>query len=81
MNRPGATKVESVGSYWFLDNDTQEYMRMPKVEAPRTEDREPLVDLVWHPMIGWSTITYPGRLTILLPDGNLIYAPLAREDA
>lgn len=56
-------------------------MRMPKVEAPRTEDREPLVDLVWHPMIGWSTITYPGRLTILLPDGNLIYAPLAREDA
>lgn len=65
--RPGATKVESFGSFWFLDDDAGECLRMPKQEGPR--ERGPngedwggpeageLEDLKWHPMYGWEKRT------------------------
>lgn len=68
--RPGAVRVETVGSYWWLDDDAGEYLRTPKIEAPRDETRGPLVDLVWHPMVRWERQAHPvdPRLRILVPD-------------
>jgi hypothetical protein len=89
--RPGATRVESFGSYWFLDDDAGEYLRMPKQEGPRErgpngEDwggpdaDEGLQDLKWHPMYGWEkrNVGPIERLVIFVdPDHELVVtAPL-----
>jgi len=48
-------RVESRGSYWFIDQGQHRYLRMPKEEAPR----DPawclgrLEDLVWHDYEDW----------------------------
>lgn len=63
--RPGATRIESFGSLWFLDDDANEYLRIPKREGPRDSppgedwggpDAGGLQDLVWHPMFGWEMV-------------------------
>lgn len=58
--RHGAIRIETEGSYWFLDEITQEYMRTPKFEAPRENpewgnaDAGVLEDAVWHPYVRWE---------------------------
>lgn len=81
--RPGAYRVESWGSLWFLDDDTNEYLRTPKHEGPRQSPTGhdwggpaagPLQDLVWHPMTGWRI--EGGRLYVDLPSGLFVSAPV-----
>ena len=53
-----ARKVESLGSFWFFDEENLRYMRMPKTEQPRENgwggpDQGELQDLVWHDYITW----------------------------
>lgn len=53
-----ATKVESTGSLWYIDEENRRYLRMPKEEKPRPNgwggpDQGELQDLVWHPFIDW----------------------------
>lgn len=48
-------KVESRGSYWFIDQDLRRYLRMPKHEVPRDPEWSlgKLEDLVWHDYEDW----------------------------
>lgn len=65
--RPGAIKVESKGSYWWLDEAAGEYLRLPKEEKPRgdptwgSQDAGALQDAVWLPMTGWRLGKNPTR--------------------
>lgn len=87
--RPGATRIESIGSIWWLDDDRLEYLRAPKHEGPRTspEDEDwggpgagELQDLRWHPMVRWHRTAL--RLIIELDDdGHYISAPLTWDEA
>ena len=62
--RPGATRIESNGSLWWIDDEAMEYLRCPKVEGPRPPGpggqdwggpgAGPLEDLKWHPMQWWA---------------------------
>lgn len=90
--RPGAQRVESVGSVWFFDDDAGEYLRMPKTEGPRGKgpngedwggrEAGALEDLRWHPMHGWEVVPrLYGRRQLVIhleadPDGHVIVAPL-----
>lgn len=53
--RPGATRVESIGSVWWFDEAAGEYLRLPRNEQPREhpewsdERAGALQDAVWHP--------------------------------
>lgn len=75
------SRVETQGSYWFLDEVRRVYMRVPKREGPRERGpwREPvpgdsLHDLEWHEFISWEVRTEPfvfrlnGRLRHYEPD-------------
>ena len=82
--RPGTAKVETNGSYWWFDEAGREYLRSPKVEAPRENEwggpaAGALQDLVWHPYESWELFVgaVSGRtcLRIDLPDGSAITAP------
>lgn len=65
--RPGAIKVESKGSYWWLDETSGEYLRLPKEEKPRddpswgSDEAGPLQDAVWLPMSAWHLGKNPHR--------------------
>ena len=79
--RPGATRVESLGSFWWLDDDTGEYLRTPKHEGPRRghQDVPPVLDdWTWLPMRTWTIRegSQLDALVILTPDGQTIAAPL-----
>lgn len=63
--RPGAIKVETKGSFFWLDEAAGEYLRLPKEERPRErpewsdERAGALQDAVWHPMVGWRIGPFP----------------------
>lgn len=63
--RPGAVKVETLGSFFWLDESAMAYARLPKHEAPRErpewsdERAGVLQDAVWHPMVAWRIGTIP----------------------
>lgn len=75
--RPGAVRVETVGSVWWFDETTHEYLRLPREEKPREkpewsdERAGPLQDAVWHPYVRWETGKHPGYN----PDGRLVEVP------
>jgi hypothetical protein len=83
--RPGCLKVESSGSFWWIDEEAGEYMRMPKVEHPReykhySDGRAGLLqDGVWHRMTRWWIDEGLGALRIEVPTTTQkIFAPHAR---
>lgn len=57
-------KIETSGSYWFIDEDTKRYMRTPKEEKPRQWASEGTVlqDLVWHDFDSWEIRSEPFAL-------------------
>lgn len=63
--RPGAIKVETKGSFFWIDEAACEYLRLPKEERPREraewsdERAGALQDGVWHPMAGWRIGPHP----------------------
>lgn len=69
-------RVESDGSVWLINEQTLEYLRMPKQEIPRRADHSTgvLKDLVWHPFEKWEIDQRSGRLRITTteqkPDGT-----------
>lgn len=94
--RPGAVRVETLGSIWFIDEIEGEYIRMPREEGPRRPgpngedwggaDADPgLQDLVWHKQYGWEI--RPGeaisRLVIFTDPEHeyVVTAPLIPEGA
>ncbi len=58
--RLGCVKIESEGSYWWIDERSKEYMRLPKEEKPRErpewgdERAGALQDAIWHPYEEWK---------------------------
>lgn len=62
-------RVETKGSFWIFDDDTNRYLRMPKEEKPRAAEWSvgALKDLEWHPMIGWKLLTRLDDLDIEAP--------------
>lgn len=64
---PGAVKVETLGSFVWLDEAAGQYLRTPKEEAPREkaewsdERAGRLQDGVWHEMITWSIDRHPAH--------------------
>lgn len=76
------TKIETVGSYWWLTET--HYCRMPKSETGRQqgwgdEDAGPLQDAVWHEYTGrWELA--PAHLLIEVVPGKCIRAPRMWED-
>jgi hypothetical protein len=90
--RPGATRVESLGSVWFFDEDAREYLRMPKNEGPRSSPEGedwggptagPLEDLTWHPYEQWAVVpkAFQDILVISVPDSDLgVVAPITEFD-
>ncbi len=58
-------KVETKGSFFWIDEHAGEYMRLPKHEAPRERpewgsvDAGVLQDAVWHPMNAWRIGHFP----------------------
>lgn len=80
--RPGCTKVETQGSYWWLDDNAGEYLRLPKNEQPReradwSDERAGLLqDGVWHPMEQWWIDENRMALRIRVPgSAKKVYAP------
>lgn len=91
--RPGAVRIESVGSIWFLDEAGGEYLRLPKTEGPRESpegedwggpDAGGLEDLKWHPMFGWERKVYgmTEKLVIFTDEAHemCVSAPLGIAD-
>lgn len=72
--RPGCVRIESAGSLWWIDENAKEYLRTPKVEAPRDppewgdERAGALQDLVWHPYDSWALIATVGLEDYLVLD-------------
>ena len=88
--RPGALRVESLGSVWFLDFDAMEYLRMPRTEGGREraewgdKTAGPLQDLVWH-HFDRVTVEHPEwshypRMVLWVGDDGA-NAPLSRDEA
>ena len=83
--RPGAVKIESLGSLWWFDESAHEYLRLPKQEAPRdTPHNGILQDGVWHPYerfeIRPSLVTRDPALYIYVPSQEgPAFAPCARR--
>lgn len=85
---PGAIKVESTGSFWWIDEVGMRYLRTPKHEGPRTDwpSDGVLTDLMWLPMESWEIDTdCPGRggefdcLHIVTSDpDDRIHAPIPK---
>lgn len=76
--------VESVGSWWFFDDDAMLYCRTPKTEGPRASppgedwggpNAGGLQDLVWHPFL--EAEEHSGRLWIRTAE-TVVSAPLFR---
>lgn len=87
--RPGAVKIESIGSFWWFDEATHEYMRLPKNEMPRErpdwsdERAGVLQDAVWHPYVSYSigpVSLHMSGLFIEQPDGQVSFAPIYNEE-
>lgn len=74
-------RVETKGSFWWLDESAHEYMRLPKHEAPRErpewsdERAGVLQDAVWHPFERWAIGKHPSYR----PDGQLVEVPDPRS--
>lgn len=78
--RPGAKRIETKGSFVFLDEDAMEYMRLPKSEGPRQSppgedwggpNADPgLQDMVWHSFTKWEirNVGFWEKLVIWLDD-------------
>lgn len=71
--RLGAVKVESMGSFWWFDEQALEYLRLPNKEQPREHpewgnaDADPgLQDAVWHPYKKWEITTVRGQESVLV---------------
>lgn len=83
--RPNAVRHETVGSFWWFDDEAHEYARMPKTEGPRPSpegedwggpEAGDLQDLVWHPMLDWEVRDLDELIIRLPPDGErVIFAP------
>lgn len=76
--RAGAVKVESNGSFWWIDEGAMEYLRLPKVEAPRAEGWAPvgttLEDGRWISFTSWEVTA--DRLSIVSDEsGGGVIAP------
>lgn len=62
---PGCVTVETLGSFFWIDDTLSRYTRLPKHEAPRErpewsdERAGVLQDAVWHPMVAWRIGTVP----------------------
>lgn len=74
-------RIESEGSFWFIDEVLMRYQRMPKYEAPRENpewggpEAGVLQDAVWLPYHSWRyqpDAVYVPTLTMLMhgPTGN-----------
>ena len=77
-----------MGSLWWIDDDLDEYMRLPKHEGPREraewsdERAGSLEDGVWHPMTDWRIGWHPYRagdwLIINRDESVTVWAPDAK---
>ena len=70
-------RIESIGSYWEIDEDLKRYRRWPKEETPRPNEwggpeAGALQDLVWHEYheVTFTPMTSMGlaRLVIILDE-------------
>jgi hypothetical protein len=68
--RPGAIKIRTRGSNWWIDENANEYMRLPLEETTRENpewggpEAGPLQDGVWHPYFDWTLAVHPHDLSV-----------------
>lgn len=82
--RMGIVKIESRGSYWWINEDERVHMRLPKTEAPREREEwgnalaGKLQDAVWHEYESWELVDRSLRIHYLDHMGNelVVFAPL-----
>lgn len=69
--------IESKNSRWFFREDNKTYLRMPKNENARVNEKELLEDLVWHPYEDFGITC--GALVIRVSHelDRYVYAPRA----
>ena len=83
--RPGCVKVESRGSFWWIDENLNQYLRLPKTEAGRERpewgntEAGLLRDAHWHDFTGEWEISADGRLRIYW--GELLHECVNAPDA
>lgn len=67
MRLDHCSRVDTVGSSWWLDDDAGQYLRLPRNEAPRERPEWSdaragvLQDAVWHPMVAWRIGAWPNH--------------------